>query len=163
MLTVAQNAVLENPELRKVVIMEHAPRQDPPDVDPTKLKPKLAKLANSTLAQLVQNSGMQSKIIIGKHSLETKNLSSLYRDDLTSMYDGVHMYSRHGKDMYTRSVTSVINSVLPANTINQYQSRPLYSHVTCPQAQYQRKQQARAELNQEYTVPVNNRFSVLGN
>ena len=163
MFSVAQNAILDNPELRKVVIMEHAPRQDPPEIDPTQLRSKLAKLANTTLAQLVHSSGLQDRISVGRHSLDSANNipSKVYRDDITGKYDGVHMYGSHGKDLFTKSVARIIQSALPSS------NQPLYSHVVCPQAQYQKKQQARAEqsvrLNQKYSVPVNNRFSVLGN
>ena len=162
MLSVAQNAVLDNPELRKVVIMEHAPRQDPKEVDPTRLKPRLARLANSTLAQLVLNSGMKNKIILGRHNIDITTPSTVYRDDLTGRYDGVHMYGSQGKEIYTRSVERIFRSILPV-TATPTQQRPLYSHVTCPQAQYQKRRQARAELSQQYSVPVNNRFTVLGN
>ena len=159
MFSVAQNAVLDNPELRKVVLMEHAPRQDPPEVDPMRLKPKLAQLANSTLAQLVWNSGLQNKIIIGKHSLDTTTANTVYRDDLTGRYDGLHS---HGREINTRCVERMLRSVLPVTT-TPTQSPPVYSHDNCPQAQYQRRIQARAELSQHYSVPVNNRFNVLGN
>ena len=165
MLSVAQNAVIDNPQLRKVVLMEHAPRQDPKEVDPIRLKPRLAKLANSTLAQLVQNSGFADKIVMGRHSLDITNANTVYRDDFTGRYDGVHMHGSHGKDIFTRSVERIIRSVLPVTTTTTRptQHRPLYSHVTCPQAQYQKRRQARAELSQHYSVPVNNRFTVLGN
>ena len=48
MISVAE-AALENKHLRKVVIMEHAPRSDLHVVDPSGFKPKLAKYANSSL------------------------------------------------------------------------------------------------------------------
>ena len=114
MFSVAQNAILDNPELRKVVIMEHAPRRDPLEIYPTQLKSKLAKLANNTLAQLVQSSGFQNKISVGRHSLDSANYtpSKVYSDDMTGKYDGVHMYGSHGKDIYTRSVARIIKSAL---------------------------------------------------
>ena len=162
MFSVAHNAVLDNPELRKVVIMEHAPRQDLHEVDPIRLKRKLAKLANSTLAQLVRNSGMQDRIILGKHSLNITTPSAVYRDDLNGRYDGVHMLGSHGREIFTRSVCGILISVLPVTT-TPTKHHPKYSHDTCPQAQYQKRRQARAELSQNYSVPVNNRFNVLGN
>ena len=162
MFSVAQNAVLDNPELRKVVLMEHIPREDPPEVDPIGLKPRLAKLANSTLAQLVRNSGFQNKIVMGRHSLDITTPRAVYGYDHTSRYDVVNMHGSHGKEILTRSVERMMKSVIPVTT-TPAQHRPLYSHVTCPQAQYQKRRQARAELSQHYSVPVNNRFTVLGN
>ena len=51
MLTTANQALLTQPQLQSVVIMEHLPRFDLAIYDPTGLKAKLAKFANSTLAQ----------------------------------------------------------------------------------------------------------------
>ena len=72
MLNVAQNAVIKHPELKSVVIMEHAPRYDVQFVDPTGIKANLVKYANSTFTQLLQNSSMKDKIIIGRHKLDSK-------------------------------------------------------------------------------------------
>ena len=127
-----------------------------------RLKRKLAKFANYTLAQLVQNSGMQDRIILGKHSLDITTPSAVYRDDVTGRYDGVHMLGSHGREIFTRSVSGILRSVLPVTT-TPTKHHPKYSHDTCPQAQYQKRRQARAELSQNYSVPVNNRFNVLGN
>ena len=66
----ATNAVRNNPSLQKVVIMEHAPRFDEYNVDPTGLKPELAKYANSTFYQILNSSDLKDRIVIGKHSLE---------------------------------------------------------------------------------------------
>ena len=163
MFSVAQNAVLDNPELKKVILMEHTPRQDPPKVDPIGLKSRLAKLANSTLAQLVCNSGLQNKIVMGRHSLDIATPRAVYGDDHdhTGRYDG-GMHGSNGKEIFTRSLERMMESVLPVTTIPT-KHHPLYSHVSCPQAQYQKRRQARAKLSQHYSVPVNNRFTVLGN
>ena len=46
--------------LKQVVIMEHLNRHDVSDVDPTELKPKLAKFANATFARLWDRSAMKA-------------------------------------------------------------------------------------------------------
>ena len=58
---VAHNA-LSKPfnSLKQVVIMEHLNRHDVSDVDPTELKPKLAKFANATFARLWNSSAMKA-------------------------------------------------------------------------------------------------------
>ena len=58
---VAHNA-LSKPfnTLKQVVIMEHLNRHDVSDVDPTELKPKLAKFANATFARLWNSSAMKA-------------------------------------------------------------------------------------------------------
>ena len=44
----AEKNLKQNPSISKVIIMEHPPRFDTPDMNPTSLKPNLAKLANAT-------------------------------------------------------------------------------------------------------------------
>jgi hypothetical protein len=96
--------------LKKVVIMEHAPRFDKPDVDPSGLKPKLADFTNSTLTQMWHSSAMRDRIVIGKHSLSCNedNKVAMYRDDWSGKFDGVHLYGSHGRKTYTASVLNIL-------------------------------------------------------
>ena len=102
----AHTALRNNPKLKKVIIIEHLPRFDVSDVDPTGLKPKLAKFANSYIAKEWQSSPMKDLIAIGQHSLDCSGdqITAMYRDGWTNRYDGVHMYGRHGMGAFTRSV-----------------------------------------------------------
>ena len=68
MFAVANEAIADHPELKRVILMEHAPRFDKKAIDPTGLKPKLALYANTIFAQMWQNSGTKERIIIGKHT-----------------------------------------------------------------------------------------------
>jgi hypothetical protein len=171
LLTVAQNALSKHPQLKKVVIMEHAPRYDVSDVDPTGIKPKLAKYANSSLAQMWHDSAMKDRIVIGKHSLDCggDQIAARYRDDWSGRYDGVHMYGRNGKNVYTRSVLQIIKSVLPTpHTAFPSSSSSSSFHSSCPQTQYQRMQKNKTSTRHQqnesiYTVPVSNHFDILGN
>ena len=70
MFTVAQDALIRHPQLKKIILMEHAPRYDGAHVDPTQLKPKLAKLANDIYAQLWHSSALKEKIIVASHNLD---------------------------------------------------------------------------------------------
>ena len=117
MLSVAENAIRRHPELIKVVLLKHSPRHDETLSDPTGLKPKLAKFANSTLAQMCQNSDLKDKIVVGKHNLDCGDdqIAAVFKDDRSGRYDGVHMYGRLGKQLYTKSVSEIINSVIPSN------------------------------------------------
>ena len=163
----AQNALTKHPQLKKVVIVEHAPRFDVSDMDPTGLKPKLAIFANSYFAQLWHSSPMKDRIVIGKHSLDCsgEQISARYRNDRSGRYDGVHMYGSQGKTAYTNSVGQIIKSVLRSSQSSS--SSPLSSslHSSCPQAQYQKSQKQNTSQKYEdiYTVPVSNQFNVLGN
>ena len=55
MLDLAHGALVTYPQLQKVVLMEHCPRFDTKDVDPTNVKPFLARFANRELTKLIQN------------------------------------------------------------------------------------------------------------
>ena len=149
--------------------MEHAPRFDVSDVDPTGLKPKLALFANSTFAQLWHSSVMKDRIVIGKHSLDCSGdqISARYRDDRSGKYDGVHLYGSQGKNVYTRSVIQIIRSVLPSSFGSATSSESV--HSSCPQSKYQQRQNTKRTNPQQeqneniYSVPVSNQFNILGN
>ena len=69
MITAAENAIKNHPNLEKVVIVEHATRFDPTQVDPLGLKPELAKFANDTLKHLRFASSFKNKVEISSHTL----------------------------------------------------------------------------------------------
>ena len=173
MISVAENACKSHPELTKVVIMDHAPRYDTHDVDPTGLKPKLATFANATLAQMWHSSDMKDRIHIGKHNLDCTDdqIEVRYRSEQTARYDGVHLYGSQGRISYTNSVLQILKSVLPpplrktaftpsSSTSNQTWSTS--DHSSCPQAMFQKKKKTMFTPNQ-YSVPVRNHFEILGN
>ena len=88
MFTVANNALKEHKNIEKVILMEHAPRLDLGSNDPTRLKSKLAKFANSSLQQLLNDSTMKERIMIGRHwTLECSE----------NMIDAMYMDNRSGK------------------------------------------------------------------
>jgi hypothetical protein len=80
MMYLAEKTLKQNPTLSEVIIMEHPPRFDTPDVDPTSLKTNLAILANTTLSSLRMNSGLKEKIFIGCHSLESSGSGAAHFD-----------------------------------------------------------------------------------
>ena len=164
MVTVAETATRRHPELRKVTLMEHAPRFDEHDVDPTGLKPKLAKFANITIKQMLDSSPLKDVIVVGRHQLDYggDHISAMYRDDRNGWYDGVHLYGREGKKSYTKSMIQMMKSEhsLPSS------SSPSY-HASCPQTQFQNRKKTTNSTYQPsqniFTVPVNNMFDILGN
>ena len=165
MFTVANNAIRSQPSLKKVIIMEHAPRHDMQAVDLTGLKPKLAKYANETLAQLLHNSPMKDRIVVGRHSLDCSEhmFNARFKDDWSGKHDGVHMYGSDGKRAYTESVMRIFKSVLPSS---QNSASSSFSHYDCPQTKYQKMKMSNSgnQSNRNvYTVPVSNKFNVLGN
>ena len=168
MMTVAEHAAKVHPKLEKVVIVEHAPRDDPLSVDPTGLKAVLAEYANYCLTQMVQKSNFQDKIVVGRHDLKIESVQkdSLYKDDWSGRQDGVHFYGSLGKTAFTDSLCQIVKSVcltkkanLPLSSISSY-------HTFCPQAQFQQRKyylSKQNEVKDQYNVPVHNKYSVLGN
>ena len=155
----AERTLYDNPGLNKVIIMEHPPRFDCPNVDPYLAKPKLAKLANITFGQLWLNSPLQHKIVIGRHSLESSGNGdphfARYQNSHTGRYDGVHFFSKSGRTDYTNSVKTIISMALS----NPYLSTVDPGFGTSQPANHtgvnnQRNQYAPS-------IQVNNRFDVL--
>ena len=144
MFNTAEEALNNNANLKRVIIMEHPPRFDDP------LKSKLAELANTTLNQLWSISTLNSKICIGRHSLVGYGSGSThlarYKDYNTGRYDGVHLYGRTGVKDYTDSVKSMLVIAMkvqhPNNISGDKYSNTLGDddHTTCEQAVYQWRQ-----------------------
>ena len=147
MFTVAANAIRKHPNLRKVVILEHPPRFDfdKPEADPLCLKPQLAKYANVVFGQLWLDSPCKDKIVIGVHNLfcHEDKFDHLYIDERTNRSDGLHFYGRGGGPAFTRSLIQILKNVVPQPN--------------------QKKTTFVRKVADQYRVPVNNRFDVLGN
>ena len=162
---VAQNAARKHPELRNVIIMEHAARAYDPRVDPTGIKTELAKYANATFATLAQNEPTNSRITLGKHNLDcpADMANAWYMDDRTGRYDGVHLYGSRGSWAYTMSVLTILQDVIPSS----HSSHSSTSHQNCPQEIYARSQKQNQSRKFSHKTHRNiftqNRFSILGN
>ena len=104
----------------------------------------------------------KNKIMIGKHRLDCPNdmVNVRYKDDVNGKYDGVHMYGSQGRVAYTMSVLDIIKSSI-SNRGTNLNSSPS-SHSNCEQAVYERTQNQKRGVN-AYSVPVSNKFDVLGN
>ena len=119
----AETALVAQPDLEKVTIMNHAPRYDASVLDPVGLKPVLANFANSFLLEVWLDSPMKEKIFIGSHNLDCTGHTrkERYTDERTGRYDGVHLYSSVGKSAYTDSVINILMSSFQtySNSSNQ--------------------------------------------
>ena len=158
MFSLAQATLGENRNLSKVIIMEHPPRFDTQEVDPTSLKNKLAIFANTTLSSIWLNSPLKDRIIIGRHSLESPGVGPSHQARYRGQggrYDGV--YGKAGSKDYTTSVRSIISMALPNQDLTsqdvQLSSGP-FDHKKCPQTKYLNRKK-----NQP-SVKTQNRFSV---
>ena len=162
MMKIAENAINKD-NVKKVVILEHPPRFDTEDQDPLSLKPKLAKLANNFYQQLWFDSKFKHKIVLGQHNLECdeKTRTERYTDRKKNKYDGVHMYSPAGRNAYTDSVLSVLSKALSPQG-PRLRPNSSNDHLNCAQTKYMNAQKARSNT-QYHSVPLQNRFNVLGN
>ena len=162
MFRLAKRSLDQNPNLSKVILMEHPPRFDKLDVDPTCLKPTLARLANSTLGQLWLNSPLKDRIFIGRHSLESYGSGhkheARYVNQVSGKSDGVHLYGPKGCEDYTKSVKIILAQAILKNnrakTSTECGTAQPESHSNCPQAKFQRKTTVHP------SVATQNRFSV---
>ena len=133
------------------------------------LKPRLAKLANTTLGELWLNSNLKHKIFIGQHSLESSRMSEShlerYKDENTGKYNGVHLFGRTGCKDYTNSVNTIMMLALEGsndiNTNAESGTAQCDDHSNCPQSQYQRRLQAKYQRRYQPSISTSNRFSVL--
>ena len=156
MFTTVQNALLKHPKLKNVTILEHPPRFDIADNDPSSLKPQLAKFANIFFRQLWSSSTLKHKIVTGQHNLDCdgKIRQARFTRKPDKKYDGIHMYGVSGPDAYMRSVTSVINSVF-----RPYRAPAHPATAKADKTQYTPS----SGLQTNYNVKVNNVFGILGN
>ena len=155
MFSLAQRSLEMNCNLKKVIIMEHSPRFDKPEDDPTSLKPTLAGLANFTLSQLWLNSPLKDKIFIGRHSLDSpaagRGHEARYVNAKTGRYDGVHFYGPKGVRSYTQSVKNILSSA----QLNS-QVKPTAEGGTAQDKNYQ----AKFQNNYHPSVVTQNRFGI---
>ena len=169
--TACENALRMKPSMKKVIIMKQIPRYDRPDMDPLSIKQALSMIFNNTLTEQWRTTSFKEKIFIGNHNIECSGgvRESRYRNIQTGAFDGIHLYGSSGKKAYTNSVLNILNQ---AGLINQD-----FDHQNCPQAQYQVKKNgfhntnwtkdsdvriiSSKKQNQEYEIPIKNRFSSL--
>ena len=174
MMSIAENALDDNVELKNVTIMNHAPRFDADDVDPLGLKHHLAIFANSHFLELWLSSPYKDKICIGTHSLETSAEIRKIRhtDKRSGRYDGVHFYGTDGRNAYMESVLNILlssfHTQFPAENVRARQSSVDDSHTRCPQTNYMNSKKYNNKRNYSSVVSgsqplkTKNRFSVLG-
>ena len=166
MIIVAQDALTNHPDLKKVTIMNHTPRFDTTDVDPVGLKHNLANFANSSLLELWMDCTMKDKIFIGSHNLDCSGVQKTdrYTDDRRNRYDGVHLYGSTGKAAYTESVLNILLESHTQASAQSSQSRQNSddSHTSCPQSNYRQQQRKYSSAVKGHSnIKTQNRFSPL--
>ena len=163
MMSTAQNAIISNPNIKSVTVAEHPPRFDTADTAPLSIKPELAIFANSVFRQLWFESPLKHKIVLAQHKLDCSDATrqDRYTDRKSKRYDGVHMYGESGKKAYTTNVLSIVSACIATQRPGLRPRQDNY-HRSCPQTKY-RNEQINKKKENRYSVPVQNRFNVLGN
>ena len=123
MITAARNIIVNNRNIKKVLILDAIPRFDPDSSDPHKLKPELSKYANEVLRNELEKCDVKDQITIGMHSLPSSQQQNLYGHPSSPYYDGVHLHGPDGRNHYTRSVCNVLQSFMSDH------SRDLHNHI----------------------------------
>ena len=111
----AEAALVEHPELEKVVLIRNTPRFDPPSSDPTGLKPQLILLADSVYFGMWCDSKLKEKIHLGNHDVNEwsrHEISHAYGFPHISGYDGAHMFGVGGRTILTRSILSILKKAI---------------------------------------------------
>ena len=179
---VAEDALDNITDLKKVIILNQTPRYDEPSVDPLNLKPAFVQLFNNTLSRLWMDSPWKSKLSIGLHSLECSGgiKEARYRDSKNGKFDGVHLFGPSGRKAYTVSILNILKSANMLELTNdqsalefyksqlqfQFQKRKSQRYPTArrqPNSTNDRdvRQNRNSTYKQRYTVPTSNLFEHL--
>ena len=150
-------------------------------MDPRSFKPALVHVFNTALVELWIESALKDRIAIGNHTLEAVNSlrQARYRDSINHRFDGIHFYGPSGGKAYTISIlnnlinagilkTRVAASSLFSNFCRRKPS-PLARRIAATTAEFGRSCDVRdtavapkrQNLESQYNVPVQNKFSPL--
>jgi hypothetical protein len=105
---VAVEALENNTDLEKVVIIDRAPRIDTPQSDPYGLKSQLSEFGNKVFRELLEQSDLKNRILIGEHNLDKIPRNELFGETDQRKYDGIHLSGKSGRFYYTRSLCQIL-------------------------------------------------------
>ena len=107
---VAEEALEENPTLKKIVLLNRIPRFDSMNMDPLQIKHQLSNLANHEYTKLHSKSQFRERIIIGKHNIENSAFSreQTYGKAGFGRFDGLHMVGKNGRTAFTNSLENIL-------------------------------------------------------
>ena len=100
------------PSLKSVVFLKQTPRYEPADVDPLSIKAVLAHLFNNTQMNLLMNSPMREKIVVGTHNIDCSGAikAARYRQTQTGRFNGVHLFGSSGSKVYTLNIVNILKA-----------------------------------------------------
>ena len=164
-MNIAENAIEEHKTLKNITILEHTPRFDSIKTDPKGVKHNLVMFANSYMRELWIDSPHNKSIHVGSHSMNAPAIirNAWHTDEYSGKYDGVHYFSKSGKDAYTRSIINILQTSFQTMPGRQYMPMSEENHTTCPQAMYMNRKKRLYSDIVAGTRPVktSNRFTPL--
>ena len=172
LMKVAVDALKENESLKKIVICEAPPRWDQWN--------ETNQYANEELHEALRNvtdEAIKNKIVIGRHSLDCSGglRVSRYGDPAkVRNFDNIHLRGSSGKIAMTRSIALILAG---AGLADQSEAEELGRSKTPPSSladiqlappslagfRTQRGHPASRQDSRQFQLPVQNRFSALGN
>ena len=163
MIKISVDAIKKHPNLKKLIVIEAAPRYDQWH--------ELNEHANEQLHEALENidsEEVKSKIVIGRHNLACEGglRLSRYGDPDRVKADGIHLRGSSGNIAMTRSIASVLAgaglaSVAEAEALGRSEASPQPSPISAYQTQRGRRPAPRQEQRQ-FELPTHNRFGPLG-
>ena len=178
----AAEYAIKSGKVKKVIILEHAPRYDTEDKDPMGVCGLLPGLANNELKKARNSSEFAEHIMVGEHTgLVCAGSTRIQRftSDHTHIrnksvrlgkYDGIHMYSQAGAKALTQSL---LNTLLKAGMVRRPEQWGLVanSSSTSPQEEWSFLSTARGfksnswnpnnrRHNNAFHLPLKNRYIV---
>ena len=112
MFVIAESALSQHKQLKKVLIMKATPRFDPISSDPLQIKPSLVQVFNCALIELLFDSVYKDRIAIVEHNLDCSGgvQQARFRDSVNNKYDGIHLFGPSGRKAYTTSILDALKS-----------------------------------------------------
>ena len=146
MFRLAEDSLRNNPELKKVIILKSPPRYDSPAVDPCSIKAKLNEFGNTLYTNMWMEKGCPNDISIEDQHFECHGPLREKRygnPDYVGYdgkpWDGIHMRGRLAVTHYTNSIIRILSGSIPP----VHDMRKSNFHQSCPQTQYQNRNQYR--------------------
>ena len=134
MFQLAEKSLKDNKHLKKVIILKSLPRYDPFSSDPSSIRSNLNQFGNSQYTNMWLEKGCPENIVIADQHMECQGQLRTKRygnpglvDHGGKPWDGIHMRGRLSVRHYTNSVIRILSDQSP--------------HSTCPQTQYQTRQE----------------------
>ena len=178
MVSAATTIIKNNPGIEKVILLDRTPRFDLKSADPSGLKSRLSIYGNNVFRDELAKTDFKDKIFIAAHSLPSEPYSTVYGDPSVWGFDGIHLYGKDGRKFYTNSLCGILQQVFSRS------SRSFHNHLRPISPQNSPKHvsvifkapsssshscspsdpsSSSNDIQHQYSVPVSNMFSNLGN